>query len=102
MNNSTVILLTLVSAILSGTGVSIFSIFQDNKKERLRREEKEKDDLKLELKDLEIKLYKLEKDLTEWKDRYYSTIQELISVRAELEETMVKLSLIHSTFLDQE
>ncbi len=49
----------------------------------------------MDLKDLQIKLYKLEKDLSEWKDKYYSTIQELISVRAELEETLIKLSLIH-------
>lgn len=96
MNNLTVILLTLASAIFSGTGVSLFSIFQERKKERIRREEEEKKDLKIELKDLEIKLYKLEKDLIEWKDKYYSTIQELISVRAELEETMTKLRLIYS------
>ena len=48
----------------------------------------------MELKDLKLQLYKLERDLTEWKDKYYSAIQELISVKSELEETLIKLSLI--------
>jgi peptidoglycan hydrolase CwlO-like protein len=88
-------MLTISSAVLSGLGVAIVTSFSDAKKERIRREEKEKDELKLELKDLQIKLYQLEKDLIEWKDRYYETIQELVSVRAELEETLIRLSLIH-------
>lgn len=95
MDNTLVIMLTLSSAILSGMGVGIMGSYTESKKEKARQEERNQDQLKLELKDLQIKLYKLEKDLTEWKDRYYTTIQELISVRAELEETMVKLSLIH-------
>jgi peptidoglycan hydrolase CwlO-like protein len=95
MNNYLVIILTISSAVLSGLGVAIVTSFSDAKKDRIRREEKEKDELKLELKDLQIKLYQLEKDLIEWKDRYYETIQELVSVRAELEETLIRLSLIH-------
>jgi len=98
MNTSSAVALALISAVLSGFGVSIMSYFQETKKEKARKAEKEQDDLKLELKDLQIKLYKLEKDLDEWKDKYYSTIQELISVRAELEETLVKLALIHQEF----
>lgn len=97
MNNSSVIALTLISAFLSGFGVSLLSYYQDQKREKARKAEKEQDSLKLELKDLQIQLYKLEKDLDEWKDKYYSTIQELISVKAELEETLVKLSLINQT-----
>ena len=52
----------------------------------------------MELKDLKIQLYKVERDLTEWKDKYYSAIQELIGVKAELEETLIKLSLIDMEF----
>lgn len=95
MNNSSVIALTLISAVLSGFGVSLLSYYQEQKREKVRKAEKEQDELKLELKDLQIKLYKLEKDLDEWKNKYYTTIQELISVKAELEETLVKLSLIN-------
>jgi peptidoglycan hydrolase CwlO-like protein len=97
MNNSSVIALTLISAVLSGFGVSLLSYYQEQKREKVRKAEKEQDELKLELKDLQIKLYKLEKDLDEWKNKYYTTIQELISVKAELEETLVKLSLINQT-----
>jgi hypothetical protein len=50
--------------------------------------------LKMELKDLEIKLYKLEKDLIEWRDKYYEAVQELIEVKAELEDTLIKLNHI--------
>jgi hypothetical protein len=95
MSNSSVIILTLLSAFLSGIGVSLVAFISDIKKKKEHIAEREQDLLKIELKDLEIKLYKLEKDLDEWKNKYYSTIQELISVRSELEETLVKLSLIH-------
>lgn len=95
MSNTSVIILTLLSALLSGMGVSFLSYLSDSKKEKARKAEREQDQLKIELRDLQIKLYQVEKDLTEWKDKYYSTIQELIGVRAELEETLIKLSLIH-------
>jgi hypothetical protein len=95
MSNNSVIILTLLSAFISGIGVSVFAWFVERKKEKVRRAEREQDILKLELKDLQIKLYQLEKDLDEWKDKYYTAIQELVSVRTELEETMIRLSLIH-------
>ena len=95
MDNITVAFLTLLSAALSGIGVTIVAGLQESKKEKARRQEREQDQLKLELKDLQIKLYQLERDLDSWKDKYYSAIQELISVKADLEETLIKLSLIH-------
>jgi septal ring factor EnvC (AmiA/AmiB activator) len=95
MNNLTVALLTLASAILSGFGVNLFTSIQENKKEKIRQNEREQDLLKIDLKDLEIKLYKIERELYEWKDKYYSAIQELIEVKSELEQTLIKLSLIH-------
>jgi uncharacterized protein YlxW (UPF0749 family) len=95
MSNASVIILTLLSAFISGIGVSVFAWFIERKKEKVRRSEREQDILKLELKDLQIKLYQLEKDLDDWKDKYYTAIQELVSVRTELEETMIRLSLIH-------
>ena len=95
MDNVTVVILTLLSAILSGIGVTLVTSFQEAKKEKVRQQEREKDQLKLDVKDLEIKLYKLERDLDNWKDKYYSSIQELIAVKSDLEETLIKLSLIH-------
>jgi len=89
------IIIAILASVLSGAATALIAIIHENKKEKIRQNEKAQDDLKLELKDLQIKLYKLEKDLSEWKDKYYSTIQELISVRAELEDTLIKLSLIH-------
>jgi len=98
MSDLSIILLTLFSAFLSGLGVSVFAFFSDIKKRKEHMAEREQDLLKIELKDLEIKLYKLEKDLAEWKDKYYETIEELISVRSELEETLIKLSIIHLNY----
>jgi hypothetical protein len=75
--NYTAIIIAISAAILSGMGTAI---------------------IKLELKDLKIKLYQVERDLTEWKDKYYSAIQELIEVKADLEETLIRLSLIDMEF----
>ena len=92
MNNLTVIILTLASAILSGFGMNLISSIKDNKKEKIRQSEREHDHLIIELKDLQIKLYKIEQELYEWKDKYFDAIQELISVKAELEQALIKLT----------
>lgn len=90
----TAIVIALFAAILSGFSTAIIAAIRDNKKEKVRQQEREQDHLKLEIKDLKISLYKVERELTEWKDKYYQAIQELISVKSELEETLLKLSFI--------
>jgi hypothetical protein len=92
--NYTAIIIAIAAAILSGMGTAIIAGIRDGRKEKIRQREREQDHLKMDLKDLKIQLYKVERDLTEWKDKYYAAIQELISVKAELEETLIKLSLI--------
>ncbi len=82
----TSIVIAISAAILSGMGTAIIAGLRDNKKEKVRQQEREQDHLKLEVKDLKISLYKIERELTEWKDKYYNAIQELISVKSELEE----------------
>lgn len=91
----TTVIISISAAILSGFGARLMSSFSEKKREEVRRQERYQDQLKLELKDLKIALYQLEKDLTDWKDKYYDAIQQLIEVKAELEETLVKLSIIH-------
>jgi peptidoglycan hydrolase CwlO-like protein len=88
------VVIAVFAAILSGMGTAVIAGLRDNRKEKIRRAERDQDHLKLEVKDLKIELYKIERELTEWKDKYYNTIQELIGVKAELEETMLKLSYI--------
>ena len=90
------IVLSILAAIVSGMGTAIIAGISDNKKEKARKHEREQDQLRLELKDLKIELYKIERDLTEWKDKYYTAIQDLIGVRAELEEALIQLTLIDS------
>lgn len=90
----TSIIIALAAAILSGMGTAIIAGLRDSKRERIRQAEREQDQLKLEIKDLKISLYQVERDLTEWKDKYYMAIQELIGVKSELEETLIKLSFI--------
>jgi len=88
----TTVIIAISAAILSGVGTAIIAGIRDLAKERNRRTEREQDHLKLDLKDLKIELYKIEKELTEWKDKYYNALQELISIKSELEESLIQLA----------
>jgi peptidoglycan hydrolase CwlO-like protein len=88
----TTVILAISAAILSGVGTAIVAGIRDMAKEKNRRIERDQDHLKLDLKDLKIELYKIEKELTEWKDKYYNALQELISIKAELEESLMQLA----------
>ena len=88
----TTVIIAISAAILSGVGTAIIAGIRDIAKEKNRRHEREQDHLKLDLKDLKIELYKIEKELTEWKDKYYNAIQELISVKAELEDALIRVT----------
>ena len=88
----TTVILAISAAILSGVGTAIVAGIRDMAKEKNRRIERDQDHLKLDLKDLKIELYKIEKELTEWKDKYYNTLQELIGIKSELEESLIQLA----------
>ncbi len=88
------VIIVIVASILSGMGTAMINGIKESKREKNRQIEREQDMLKMELKDLEIKLYKLEKDLAEWRDKYYQALQELIEVKGELENCLVELSHI--------
>ena len=88
----TEIIITLFAAAISGLLTAQVGARRSKKEKIERQADKAHDQLLLELKDLEIKLYKLEKDLNEWKDKYFEAIQELIRVKAELEGTLLKLT----------
>lgn len=97
------IVIAIAAAVLSGMGTAIIAGLNENKKEKNRQKEREQDHIKLEVKDLKIELYRLERDLIEWKDKYYEAIQELISVKSELENALSDLSRIEiSSVLDTE
>ena len=98
--NYTSLFIAISAAILSGMGTAIVAGLRENKKEKIRQAEREQDHLKLEIKDLKIQLYQLERDLTEWKDKYYSAIQELIGVKSELENALIQLNLAEFKDLD--
>lgn len=86
------IIIAISAAILSGMGTAIIAGLNESKKEKNRQIEREQDHLKIELKDLKIELYQLEKELTEWKDKYYMTLQDLIVVKSELENALRELT----------
>lgn len=98
----TSLLIGLFAAIMSGMGTAIIAGMKENKREKTRQTEREQDHLKLEIKDLKIALYQLEKELTEWKDKYYNSIQELIQVKYELENALVQLNIIELQEVDSE
>ena len=86
------ILITLFAASISGLFTAYINSKRLKKEKIAQAADKAHDQLLLEIKDLQIKLYKLEKDLNEWKDKYFEALQELIKVKAELEGTMLKLT----------
>jgi peptidoglycan hydrolase CwlO-like protein len=86
------VLIAISAALVSGMGTALVAGFRDNKKEKIRQSEREQDHLKLDLKDLKIELYKIEKELNDWKDKYYNALQELIGIKAELEATLIELA----------
>lgn len=97
------IVVSILAASLSGFGTAIVAGIRDGKKEKSRREEKEKDQLRLDVKDLKIELYQLEKELTEWKDKYYKAIQDLIEMKSELDNVINQLNhLEYHEILDTE
>jgi hypothetical protein len=95
------IFLTLLASIFSGALGVFFNYRKEKKKESIRIAEKIHDGLLIELKDLQIKLYKLEKDLDEWKQKYYEALQELIAVKAELEDSLIKIGHIQIHLEDE-
>jgi len=98
----TSITIALLAAVFSGMGTTFIAALKEGKKEKTRKAEREQDHLKMEIKDLKIALFQIERELTEWKDKYYNSIQELIQVKAELENALVQLNIIEYKDLDSE
>jgi septal ring factor EnvC (AmiA/AmiB activator) len=98
----TSIVIALLAAVFSGMGTALVASLKDSKKEKTRKAEREQDHLKMEIKDLKIALFQIERELTDWKDKYYNSIQELIEVKSELENALVQLNLIELRDLDSE
>lgn len=98
----TSLIIALGAAALSGMGTALVAAYQENKREKFRRYEREQDHLKLEIKDLKIALYEVERELTTWKDKYYNAIQELIGVKSELENALVQLNILELNEVDPE
>jgi Na+-translocating ferredoxin:NAD+ oxidoreductase RnfG subunit len=96
----TEIIITIFAAAISGLLTAQVNSRRSKKEKIAQAADKAHDQLLLEIKDLQIKLYKLEKDLNEWKDKYFEALQELIQVKAELENTMIKL--IHAEIHNEE
>lgn len=98
--NISQIVIALLAALISGVGTALIASLRDIKKDKIRRQERAEDHLKLEIKDLKIELYKIEKELTEWKDKYYKTIEELILLKSELDQALFELESISLPKLD--
>ena len=94
------IVIALLAALISGVGTALIASLRDIKKDKIRRQERAEDHLKLEIKDLKIEVYKIEKELTEWKDKYYRTIEELILLKSELDQALFELESISLPKLD--
>lgn len=96
------IILVICSAILSGFGTAIVNSIKDGKKEKIRQQERSQDALRIDVKDLKIELYELERELNAWKDKYYKAMQELIEIKAELENALIQLNILEIEDVDLE
>jgi predicted transcriptional regulator len=94
MLDTTALVIAISSSLLSGLATGLLATWREHKKEVVRQSEREKDRLVLELKDLQITCYQIQKDLDDWRLKYYNTLEELIEVKAELEKTLIKLTNI--------
>lgn len=99
--NLSQVIIAICAAVLSGMGTALIANIRDHKKEENRKKERYQDQLRLDLKDLKIELYQVEKDLILWKDKYYDAIQQLISVKSELEQAILKISILESEDSDR-
>lgn len=88
------LIITISSTLLGAVVTGLLAYLRDAKKQSIRKSEREQDRLLLELKDCQIRLYVLEKEIDEWKQKYYSTIQELIQVKSELEHSLLNFSRV--------
>jgi peptidoglycan hydrolase CwlO-like protein len=101
MNDTLInISIAIVASGISGLVTAMYSAKNEKKREAIRQQEKIQDDLRIELKDAQIKLYQLEKDLNEWKEKYYQTLQQMMEVKNELEQALFTLSLIDQEYTD--
>lgn len=99
MNDTLInICIAILASGLSGLITAMYAAKNEKKKELIRQQEKIQDDLRLELKDAQIKLYQLEKDLNEWKEKYYQTLQQMMDVKNELEQALFTLSMISQEY----
>lgn len=99
MLDASALIIAIASSLLSGLATGLLATWNERKKELVRQQEKLRDQILLDYKTLEVNFYKLQKDLDDWKAKYYNTLQELIEVKAELERTITKLTNI--SHLDQ-
>lgn len=86
------LIITISSTLLGAMVTGLLAYLRDVKQQSIRKAEREQDRLLLELKDCQIRLYVLEKEIDDWKQKYYSTIQELIQVKSELEHSLLNFS----------
>jgi peptidoglycan hydrolase CwlO-like protein len=101
MNDTLInISIAIIASGISGLVTAMYSAKNEKKREIVRQQEKIQDDLRIELKDAQIKLYQLEKDLNEWKEKYYQTLQQMMEVKNELEQALFTLSLIDQEYTD--
>ncbi len=86
------LIITISSTLLGALVTGLLAYLRDIKQNSIRKAEREHDMLLLEPKDCQIRLYQVEKELDEWKQKYYTTIQELIEVKADLEHSLLNFS----------
>lgn len=80
--------LALIGAILGGSGLKFIEHWLSQSKVKDDSASKFRDELRNEVSSLREELRTTEKDLDEWKGKYYTLVEETMKVRSELEAAL--------------
>lgn len=84
--------LALIGAILGGSGLKFIEHWLSRSKQRDDSASKFRDELRAEVTNLRDDLRQTEKDLDDWKQKYYTLVEESMKVRAELDAAIRNVS----------
>ena len=86
-------LLKAVYALIGAILMFLLNIGWESKRNRRIKEELGKEKQANEIKDLKLQLHQLEKDLAEWKDKYYQTVQDLLDIKLEFQKALMSMEI---------
>jgi hypothetical protein len=86
-------LINAIYALIGAISMFILQIGWESKRNKQIKDELGKEKQANEIKDLKLQLHQLEKDLAEWKDKYYQTVQDLLDIKLEFQKALMSMEI---------